>query len=77
LYQNELDLLIGAEPNRTDYQFGWNGMIDDVRIYDTAIDAQGAMDLFVNTFSPVSRIPEPATIFLLGLSGLAVLGRKR
>ncbi|MHC4739951.1 MAG: LamG-like jellyroll fold domain-containing protein [Planctomycetota bacterium] len=77
LYQNDLDLLIGAEPNRTGYQFGWNGMIDDVRIYDEHIDAQGALDLFVNTYSPIGRIPEPATIFLLGLGGLAVFGRKR
>jgi hypothetical protein len=77
LYQNDLDLLIGAEPNRTGYQFGWNGMIDDVRIYDSAIDAQGAIDLFVNTYSPFYGTPEPATIALLGLGGLAVFGRKR
>jgi len=77
LYQNDLDLLIGAEPNRTGFQFGWNGMIDDVRIYDEHIDAQDAMDLFVNTFSPISRIPEPTTVLLLGLGGLALLGRKR
>jgi hypothetical protein len=76
LYQNDLDLLIGAEPNRTGYQFGWNGIIDDIRIYDTAIDAQGAMDLFVNTFS-FPRIPEPATILLVGLGGLALFGRRR
>ncbi|MHC4739852.1 MAG: LamG-like jellyroll fold domain-containing protein [Planctomycetota bacterium] len=50
LYENDLDLLIGAEPNRTGYQFGWNGMIDDVRIYDEHFDAQDAMDLFVNTY---------------------------
>ena len=51
-------------------------MIDDVRIYDEHIDAQGAMDLFVNTYSPIGRIPERATIALLGLGGLALLGRR-
>jgi len=37
LYQNDLDLLIGAEPNYTEFDYGWNGMLDDIRIYDRAI----------------------------------------
>jgi len=78
LYQNNLDLLIGAEPNRTAYNYGWNGMIDDVRIYDEHIDPAGVMDLFNDTYSEFRpTIPEPATILLLGLGGLAVLCRKR
>ena len=52
LYANDLDLLIGDEPNRTANDFGWNGMIDDVRIYDEHMDAQDVLDLFNSTYSP-------------------------
>jgi hypothetical protein len=53
-------------------------MIDDIRIYDEHIDAQGVMDLFNDTYSDARpTIPEPATILLVGLGGLAVIGRRR
>jgi hypothetical protein len=49
LYQNDLDLLIGAEPNRTAYDFGWNGMIDEVRIYDEELSEENIQSLYTNT----------------------------
>jgi len=57
LAANTLDILIGAEPNKTDCQYGWNGLIDEVRIYDEHIDAQGAYDLFINTYSECGQYP--------------------
>ena len=78
VYTNDLDIFLGDEPLRPEDDYAWNGMIDDFRIYDSHIDAAGAMDLFVNSYREVRpTIPEPATIALLVLGGLAVLGRKR
>jgi len=78
LYQNDLDLLIGAEPNYTEFDYGWNGMLDDIRIYDEHIDAASAMELFVNTYSEARpTIPEPGMVFLLGLGGLALIRRRK
>jgi len=49
----------------------FDGAIDEVRIYNTALDSTVINDLYLyNT-------PEPATILLLGLGGLAVLRKRR
>jgi len=50
------------------YQF-FNGKIDDVRIYDYALSANEAYQLY--------QIPEPATICLLGLGALNLICRKK
>ncbi|MHC4394631.1 MAG: LamG domain-containing protein [Planctomycetota bacterium] len=52
-YTNDVDILIGDEPNRTGWDFAWNGYIDEVRIYDYALDDTEVYDLFINGCSPV------------------------
>jgi hypothetical protein len=46
---------------------GFTGKMDDVRIYDEALSAAQIMAI----------VPEPATIALLGLGGLALIRRRR
>ena len=48
---------------------GWYGALDEVRIYNEAL-TQAQIEA-------VMAIPEPATILMLGLGGLALIRRKR
>jgi hypothetical protein len=47
----------------------FDGAIDDVRIYDRALSGTEVADLYA--------LPEPATLALLALGGLAMLRRRR
>ena len=44
--------------------FGWSGKVDDIQVYDTALDKAGVQSLIA--------VPEPSTlaIFALGMMGL-------
>ena len=56
---------IGRDSKNTSRLF--TGSIDDIRIYNEALSAEAVMAL----------VPEPATMALLGLGGLALLRRRR
>jgi hypothetical protein len=66
---------IGAAINSTGaVTGGFNGLIDDVQLYDGALTAADIQYLDSN---PGAALPEPATLSLLGLGGLAALLRRR
>lgn len=56
-----------SKVNGGDWWDSFHGKMDDFRIYDTALTQAEIMDL----------VPEPATIMLLSLGGLALIRRKK
>ena len=54
--------------------FRWNGGIDDVSIWDEALDQAAIQDIRDNS---ITLIPEPTSLGLLSLAGLALLRRRR
>ncbi|GAA5481419.1 LamG domain-containing protein [Haloferula sargassicola] len=53
---------------------GYEGLVDDVQVYDEALDATGIAYLFAN---PGQAVPEPAGAALAGLGLLSLLRRRR
>jgi len=64
---NGWDVLIGNRPAASDC--GWYGALDEVRIYSEALTE--------TQIEAIMAIPEPATMLMLGLGGLALIRRKR
>ena len=58
----------GLAPGKGFNDSNFNGLLDDVRIYDEALSQPEIQDL---------AIPEPASFMVLLLGGLAVIGRRR
>jgi hypothetical protein len=53
-YSNDLDILIGDEPNRTAFDFQWNGMIDDIRIYNEALSEAAVAGIYMGAPPDIS-----------------------
>ena len=75
-------LKIGAWSDGTNTIRGWDGTIDDVRVYTSALTdggvAIGEAALPGSQIDLLARgIPEPSTMILLGLGGLMLLRRMR
>ena len=54
--------------------FRWNGGIDDVSIWDEALDQAAIQDIRDNS---ITLIPEPTSLGFLSLAGLTLLRRRR
>ena len=71
------DLWIGNNPQSSTRM--WDGLIDDVAIWDRPLGAADALELYTAGQSGLSlgQIPEPSTGILGALAGLALVIRRR
>jgi hypothetical protein len=60
---------------------GWNGNLDDVAVWNRALNQAEVDSIWAGgtgaSIASLSAVPEPSSVVLLGLSGLALMFRKR
>lgn len=71
---NDRRMAIGARYLDT-YGFPFDGRIDDVSVWNEAL-SEAQVDLLAAGASPLSLVPEPASLALLAVGGLALLRRR-
>ncbi|MCE5327993.1 MAG: LamG domain-containing protein [Planctomycetaceae bacterium] len=67
---------IGATMTSSGMDRFFNGLIDEVAIYDQALSAEKVLEHY-NLMPPPETTPEPATVALFAVAGLAILRRPR
>jgi hypothetical protein len=68
IFGNDSDIWIGEITNNYVSSTAFDGIIDDVRIYNYALSAEDVGKLY--------NVPEPATLLLFGIAGLVLRNKK-